>query len=471
MFHIRCIESEFILFPYLILSPRCAGDGFERRWSGRYIIVRMSESPLQEASSPPFTSPVETGAPTQWRLSARSTFAALRYPNYRLWFIGQLVSLVGTWMQSTAQGYLIFELTKSPAYLGYVGFVAGIPAWLFTLYGGVVADRISRRTLLVITQTSMMVLAFGLGALAFAGLVKPWHILVFAFLLGIANAFDAPARQSFVLEMVPREVLINAIALNSTMFNAATAVGPAAGGLLYAAVGPAWCFTINGASFVAVIAALLMMKLMPVVSNQRKSSILADVKAGFNYVHNNLVPRTVIAQLAVLSVFGISFVALMPAWAVEVLGGDAATNGFLQSARGVGALIGALMIAAIGGYVAGGKLVSLGSFVFPLTLLAFAATRWLPLSLLTLIGIGWGFMVFANSSNALLQSQVPDELRGRVMSMYTLAFFGLMPIGSLLAGEAASWIGEQLTVAIGALILLAASGLVWLIVPQLRRGD
>ena len=416
------------------------------------------------------TQPVDRPGDAHRRLSAQGTFAALKHPNYRLWFAGQLVSLVGTWMQSTAQGYLIFELTRSSAYLGYVGFAAGIPAWLFTLYGGVIADRLPRRNLLLMTQTAMMVLAFALAALTFVGLVQPGHILGFAFFLGIANAFDAPARQSFVLEMVSREDLTNAIALNSTMFNAATAVGPAVGGLLYAALGPAWCFTINGASFLAVITALLLMRLKSSSSIPRHGSALADVAAGIGYVRKNVVPRTVITHLAVISLFGISFVSLMPAWAVNVLGGDAATNGFLQSARGVGALSGALMIAAFGGFIMRGKLLTLGSFIMPLTLLAFSAVRWLPLSLLTLVGVCWGFMVFANSSNALMQSQVPDELRGRVMSIFTLAFFGLMPVGALLAGSAAAWIGEPLTVALAALVLLIFGALLWVKVPQLRSS-
>jgi MFS family permease len=192
--------------------------------------------------------------------------------------------------------------------------------------------------------------------------------------------------------------------------------------------------------------------------------------AGFSYVRKSLIARTVITNLAVTSLFGVSFVALMPAWAVKVLGGDAATNGFLQSARGAGALIGALMIAAIGVYIVRGRLVTLGSFVMPIFLLAFSTVRWLPLSLLTLVGIGWGFMVLANSSNALLQSHVPDELRGRVMSIFVLAFFGLMPVGSLLAGVAASRFGEPLTVAVGAGILLLFAVLVWARVPELRRA-
>lgn len=405
------------------------------------------------------------------QLSTQGTFAALKHPNYRLWFAGQLVSLVGSWMQTTAQGYLIFELTQSPAYLGYVGFAAGIPSWLFTLYGGLIADRLPRRNLLVMTQSAMMVLAFGLATLTFAGIVQPGHILGFAFCLGIANAFDAPARQSFVLEMVSREDLTNAIALNSSMFTAATVVGPAVGGLLYAALGPAWCFTINGASFMAVITALLLMRLKPASHTPRHGSALADVAAGIGYVRKNVIPRTVITHLAMVSMFGISFVSLMPAWAVRVLGGDATTNGFLQSARGVGALTGALMIAAFGGYIVRGRLLTLGGFILPLTLLAFSAVRWLPLSLLTLVGVGWGFMVFVNSSNALLQSHVPDDLRGRVMSIYTLAFFGLMPVGALLAGGAATWVGEPLTVALAASMLLVFGALVWIKVPQLRSSD
>jgi len=430
----------------------------------------MSKLSLPEPAVQPLDQPTPQPVPNQRRFNAQSTFAALRHRNYRLWFIGQLVSLMGTWMQSTAQGYLIFELTHSPAYLGYVGFAAGIPSWLFTLYGGLIADRMSRRNLLVITQTAMMALAFVLAGLTYARLVQPWHILGFAFLLGIANAFDAPARQAFVLEMVSREDMTNAIALNSTMFNAATAVGPAAGGLLYAALGPAWCFTINGASFLAVIAALLMMRIKPFPPPPRQRSALAEVATGLRYVRNDIVARTVIIHLGVVALFGISFVALMPAWAVTVLGGDATTNGFLQSARGIGALVGGLMMAATSSYLARGKLVNLGSFVLPLCLLAFAVLPSLPASLLTLAGVGWGFLVFANASNALVQIQVPDELRGRLMSIYTLSFFGLMPVGALLAGSVADWIGEPLTVALGALILLVFSLVVWAKVPEVRKA-
>jgi MFS family permease len=404
-------------------------------------------------------------------LNFRQTFAALKYRNYRLWFMGQLVSLVGTWMQTTAQGYLIFQLTGSPAYLGYVGFATGVPSWLFMLYGGVVADRLPRRNLLLLTQTAMMILAFIQAALTFLDWIQPWQIIVLALGLGVATAFDAPARQAFVVEMVEREDLTNAIALNSSMFNLATVVGPAVAGLAYAFLGPAWCFTINGVSFIAVITALLLMRLEPLATRARSLGALNDLKAGLRYVASNLVIRTLITTAAVISLFGLAFMTLMPAWAVTVLGGDAVTNGWLLAARGVGALAGALMIAALGRFGYRGKLLTLGSFVFPMFLLIFALVRWLPLSLLALAGVGWGFMILFNLANTLIQTLVPDELRGRVVSIYTLSFFGLMPLGALLAGWMAELVGEPLTLVLSALISLGFAAWLWLRVPQLRAQE
>ncbi len=415
------------------------------------------------------TLPEPTSPQLSRRLSASNTFAALRYRNYRLWFSGQMVSLVGTWMQSTAQGFLVYQLTGSSAYLGYVGFAAGVPSWLFTLYGGLITDRLPKRRLLLMTQISMMMLAFVLSGLTFAGIVQPWQIVLLAFLLGIANAFDAPARQAFVLELVEREALTNAIALNSTMFNLGTAIGPAIAGLTYSAVGPAWCFLINGISFLAVITALILMKPKALNPPERKGSALQEIREGISYVAANHRVRTLILNLGITSLFGLGFVTLMPAWAVKVLGGDATTNGLLQSARGVGALAGALMIAAVGGFVTRERLFSIGSLTFPILLFVYAFLRWLPLSMLCLMGIGWGFMVMVNSSNALIQTQVPDQLRGRVMSLFTLSFFGLMPVGSFLAGRVAAWIGEPPTVIIGSLVLLTFAIWIALRVPELRH--
>jgi MFS family permease len=407
--------------------------------------------------------------PSRAKRRISQTFSALRHPNYRLWFAGQLVSLVGTWMQSTAQGYLVFELTLNPAYLGYVGFAAGVPSWLLTLYGGVIADRMPRRTLLITTQVSMMILAFILAGLTFAGLVQAWHVVIFAFLLGTANAFDAPARQAFVPELVGREDMTNAIALNSTMFNSATAVGPAVAGVTYALFGPAWCFTINGITFLAVIAALALMRLKPFVPPKQRESAAKDIAEGLRYVRANSIIMVIIGGLGFGALFGFGFITLMPAWAVTVLGGDVTTNGLMQSARGVGAMLGALMIASLGAFNYRGKLLTFGSFVFPILLLVYSQVRVIPLSLLLLVGVGWGFMLFINLSNALIQTTVPDELRGRVMSIFTLSFFGLFPIGSLMAGQAAARIGEQPTVLISALIMLSFAVFVYLRFPQLRR--
>ena len=372
-------------------------------------------------------------------------------------------------MQSTAQGFLMFELTGSPAYLGYVGFAAGIPTWLFTLYGGVIADRISRRRLLLITQTIMMILAIILAFLTFTQLVQAWHIILLAFFLGCANAFDAPARQAFVTDLVDRSNLTNAIALNSTMFNAGTVLGPALAGLTYAAFGPQWCFTINAFSFLAVIAALSRMKIAPINRIPSRVTVLEEAREGLHYVLRHPIIRLIVLNMGVVSLFGLGFITLMPAWAVDVLGGDATTNGFMLSARGLGALAGALMIASFGQFHAKGRLLSIGSFILPISLLLFSTVRQLPIALSVLFAVGWGFMVMANMSNALVQIHVDDALRGRVMGVYTLIFFGLMPVGSLLNGTLANQVGPPLTVQISAFIMLAFSTLLFLRAPGLRR--
>ena len=396
------------------------------------------------------------------------TFTALKYPNYRLWFTGQTVSLFGTWMQRTAQGYLIFEITRSPVYLGYVGFAYGIPSWLLMLYGGVAADRFSRRKVLLLAQASMMILALILAGLTFAGVVQPWHIILLAFLLGCANAFDAPARQAFVTDLVEKEDLTNAIALNSSMFNLATVVGPAIAGITYAAFGSAWCFTINGLSFIAVILALALMKLPPFQAISRQVSISSEVRIGLNYAARKPLIRTIIINLGIISLAGLGFVTLLPVWAVDVLGGDSTTNGFLHTARGLGALSGVLLIAAIGQTYSKGRLFTIGTFVMPIFLILLSFTNIMPASFLALFGVGWGFMVIINLSNTLVQTHVADELRGRVMGIFTLTFFGLMPIGSLINGAIADKIGAPQTIQINALILLVASFLLYLRFPALR---
>lgn len=398
-------------------------------------------------------------------------FLALQYPNYRLWFGGQLVSLIGTWMQITAQSFLVFQMTNSPVYLGYVGFAAGIPPLIFMLYGGVVADRVTRRRLLMVTQGTMMILAFVLAGLTFSSLVQPWHIILLAFGLGMANAFDVPARQAFVLEMVDRRSLTNAIALNSTMFTLATVIGPAVGGATYAAFGPGWCFSINGLSFIAVIVALGAMKLAPLPPRRRTASALEELREGLHFALSHRLIRTIVGVTTVTSLFTLAFVTLLPAWAVDVLGGDSNTYGLLQASRGFGALLGATTIAYTGAFGARGKLLTTATLAFPALVLLFAFVQSLPLSLLVLVGVGWAYLTLFNMANTLVQSLVPDGLRGRVMSVYTLTFFGFMPIGALLAGGLAQAFNEPITVMIGAGVGLAFGLVVLLGVPQLMAVE
>jgi MFS family permease len=403
------------------------------------------------------------------RLSTKQTFASFAHRNYRLWFFGQAASLIGTWMQTTAQGFLVYQLTHSPAYLGYIGFASGAPTLLFTLFGGVISDRMSRRNLMVITQTCMMLLAFILAGLTFLKLVQPWHIVVLAFLLGIANAFDAPSRQAFVVELVDRENLGNAVALNAMMFNLGTAIGPAVAGLVYALFGPAWCFTVNGISFIAVIVALIMMRLEPLIEQVRKGTAFSDLKDGLNFVIHHPVIRVLVLSAMVVTLFGMSFATILPAWAVTILHGDSTTNGFLQSARGVGALAGALFIASLGRMKFKGKVLTAGTVFFPGLILVWSIIRGLSLSMLVLVGVGFTMTLVMNMLNILVQSHVPDQLRGRVMGIYTFGFFGMMPVGALLAGSLAEWIGEPLTVAIGAFITLAFAGFLLIRMPYIRK--
>jgi MFS family permease len=403
--------------------------------------------------------------------SLQRIFSSFQHPNYRLWFGGQLISLVGTWMQSTAQGYLIYTLTGSTAYLGYISIAAGIPTWIFMLYGGVIADRIPRRKLIMITQAAMMVLALALAALVFTNTIQPWHILVLAFLLGIANAFDAPTRQSFVLELVGREDMTNAIALNGAMFNLGIIIGPSIAGVTYAAVGPAWCFLINGISFIAVIVALSLMKISYVPEKLPARNVMEDLRTGIQYVAQNRAVRSLITNLGLMSIFGFGVVALIPAWAVEVLHGDVRVNGLLLTARGVGSVIATLWIASRGNRRGRGKIWQLGNLLLPVFWIIFSFISNLPLALAAIGVVGMSFILCNNLSNSIVQTAVPDALRGRVMAIYTMVFFGLTPVGSLLAGLAAEKFSLQTTVLASGSIFLVIALFTFIRYPYLRRLD
>lgn len=398
-----------------------------------------------------------------------SIFSAFRHYNYRLWFAGQLISLFGTWMQGTAQGFLVFELTHSPAWLGYVGFAAGIPVWLFSSWAGSLADRYPKRTILMTAQISMMILAFSLAILTFLDLIHPVHLIIFSFLLGVANTFDAPARQAFVVEMVGKDDLMNAIALNSGMVNGATAVGPAFAGVTYALFGPAWCFAINGVSFIGVIGALMFMRLQPFVKAVKKKSVLHDILDGFRYIRRQPVMLGLILVVAFSSSFGLAFATLFPAWAVKILHGDAATNGFMQSARGAGSMLAALMVAAISRLNKMGKVLTTSLVIFPVFLLLFSLAHALAPSLIVLFFTGIFLLFVISLANGLIQTNVADEYRGRVMGVHTMTFFGMMPVGALIYGQLAQHFGEVAAVQVSAGVLLVFAAMVFWLFPKLRE--
>lgn len=398
-----------------------------------------------------------------------NTFAAFRHPNYRLYFSGQIVSLVGTWMQIVAQGWLVYQLTDSPLYLGLVSFAASVPVFVLSLGAGAIIDRLPRRRVLVATQTSAMLLAFVLAFLTFSGLVQPWHILVLSFLLGVVNAFDGTARQTFVKDLVGKEDLMNAIALNSATFNTSRLIGPALAGLALATVGAGWCFLLNGLSFLAVIVALLRMKLPAFVPPARRGPLVAEIGEGLRYIRHDPIVLPVIGLVVVSSVFGFSYNALLPAYARDVLQVGAQGLGLLSTAVGLGALVGALWVASSGRSQHKGWLLTFGSLLFPVMLCLLAFTDTFAVALLVLVGAGLGFMVQNATANTLVQTTVPDDLRGRVMSVYMLAFFGMSPIGSLQGGAVAERWGVAAGIGLGASVALGF--VLWLMwrVPALKR--
>ncbi len=397
------------------------------------------------------------------------TFRSLQHRNFQLYFAGQLISVAGTWMQVVAQAWLVYELSHSELMLGIVGFAAAIPSLLISPWGGVVVDRVNKRNLLVITQGSAMVLAFILAALTFAGIVQVWEIIVLAALLGLVNAFDGPGRQAFVVEMVGREDLSNAIAINSMMFNGARVIGPALGGLLLATVGTAWCFFINGLSFLAVIVCLLLMRLTPRTQVLEIGSPWNDLKHGLRYV---LLHREIFALLMlalIFSVFGISYNTILPAFVDQVLHTDATGYGVLNAFIGAGAVVGAFIIARYGERGQRGRWLIWIDLAFPFILLAFAYNPNLGLALLLAFGLGIGFMLTFTIINTLLQTNVDDKMRGRVMGLYTLTFFGFAPFGNLAIGILANQWGMSFTILLSATCALILSAIVILLVPQLRK--
>ncbi len=393
---------------------------------------------------------------------------ALRHRNFQLFFGGQLISLTGTWMQSVAQSWLVYRLTGSTIELGLVGFASQFPVFLLAPIGGAVADRWHRHRVVVATQTMSMLLAGVLAGLTLTGRIAIWQVYVLAALLGSVNAFDIPARQSFIVEMVGRDDLLNAIALNSSMVNGARIAGPAIAGVLVAAIGEGWCFLLNALSYLGVIGGLLLMTVPPPPARRQEGSALARIAEGFSYVWRTRPMRLLMLLLGLASLTGMPYAVLMPVFADQILHGGAAGLGVLMGGSGLGALAGALALASRQGLRGLGRWVAWSSAGFGASLVLFAASRSFWLSAVLLVPVGCTMMVQMASSNTLIQSMVPDHLRGRVMAIYSMMFMGMAPFGALFAGAVAGRIGAPLTVAIGGVACLAGAALFGTRLPSFR---
>ncbi|MBX2997240.1 MAG: MFS transporter [Caldilineaceae bacterium] len=407
--------------------------------------VKPELHPQRLPNLPPEIAPLRA---RQFRIP--KTFSALRHRNFQFYVAGQLLSTMGTWMQIIAQGWLVYQLSQSEFILGIVGFASAIPALLITPWGGVVVDTFPRRKLMVITQTGAMMLALILAALTFSGLVQVWHVIVLSVLLGVVNAFDGPARQAFVVDMVGREDLPNAIAINSMTFNSARVVGPAVGGFLLATVGADWCFLLNGISFLAVIASLLAMRVPPFQPRDGQIAPLQQLRSGVAYaVRSNEVAALLLLALN-LSLFGITYNTVLPAFIDQILGQGPAAFGAINMASGIGAVTTAVLIARYGDRGKRGLWLSRLTIAYPLILLMFALNTSYILALLLSILLGIGFMGQFTLINTLLQTHIDDHMRGRVMSLYTLTFFGMTPFGNLAIGALSETWGMDRTLALSA---------------------
>jgi MFS family permease len=397
-------------------------------------------------------------------LPSRLTTAvrALRHRNF------QLISLIGTWMQTVAQSWLVYRLTGSTLLLGTVGFASQIPVFLVAPIGGTVADRASRHRIVIATQTASMVLAFILAVLTLTHRIQVWQIMVLAAGLGVVNAFDIPARQAFLMDMVGREDLMNAIALNSSMFNGARILGPAVAGIVVAWVGEGWCFFANAVSYIAVIAGLLMMKIKHPVNLANQGSPIEHIVEGFRFVLDKAPVRAILLLLGLVSLVGMPYSVLMPVFASQILHGGAKELGWLMGATGVGALLGALSLATRVGVRGLGKLIALCAGGFGISLIFFSFSKLFWLSMVLLLPVGFTMMVQMAASNTLLQSMVPDQMRGRVIAVYSMMFMGMAPFGAFFAGAIANHIGAPWTVALGGAACIVGAIVFGLDLPNFR---
>jgi len=400
----------------------------------------------------------------------KTLLPALRSRNYQLFFAGQGISLIGTWMTQLATIWLVYDLTNSALMLGVVGFSSQIPSFFLAPFGGVFVDRFSRYRTLIGTQILAMIQSLILAVLALTGVIQVWQIIALSLFQGFINALDAPARQAFVPELVEgREDLANAIAINSTMVNGARLIGPAIGGLLIAAVGAGYCFLIDGLSYIAVIAALLAMKVKPWKNSATGGNPLQKVKEGFVYAFSFAPIRAVLLQSALVSLLGLQNTILVPIIAEEVLKGGAETLGFLMAASGVGALSGGIYLATRQTILGIGKFIALAPAILGIGLISFSLSRFLPLSLFSMLFVGLGTILQIAASNTFLQTIVEEDKRGRLMSLYTMSFLGMIPIGNLLGGVLANRIGATNTLLFDGIACIICSIIFSRQLPALRR--
>lgn len=400
----------------------------------------------------------------------KTTFRSLQYRNYRLFFSGQIVSLIGTWIQKIALPWLVYQLTGSSVLLGAVSFAGQIPTFLLSGVAGVYADNLNRYRILVMTQILSMLQALTLAFLYFSGLIQVWHIVILSASLGLINAFDIPVRHSFVVEMVEKkEDLSNAIALNSSMVTCARLLGPSIAGILIAAVGEGYCFLINGLSFFFVIYSLVQMKVKLPAKKSVRPAVFKELKAGFKYTFGFMPMKAIILLVALVSLLGVPYVVLMPVMAKEVLHGGAHTFGFLMGSSGIGALAGALFLASRKSAVGLEKVIPVSAAIFGSGLFLFSFSTSVTVSLFLIPVIGLGMMVQMSSSNTVLQTLVDDDKRGRVMSFYTMAFMGTMPFGSIMAGFSADMIGAPATIRLGGLFCILGAAIYASQLKELKR--
>ncbi len=396
-------------------------------------------------------------------------FRALKHRNFQLFIIGQLISLVGTWMQTTALQWLVYKLTGSVALLGVFGFASQVPMLLLAWMGGYVGDRYNRHRGVIVTQSLSMILAFVLAALTLTHLIREWHLIVIALLAGTVNAFDVPIRQSFFVHMVGKEDLPNAIALNSSIFNGARVVGPAIAGFAIVLVGEGWCFFLNGVSFIAVLVALLLMRIEPFVKRPPDESPLRSFVQGFKFAMHDVPIRSALIMLCMLSLFGLQYSVFLPVYAHDILHGDAGTFSLLMSAAGVGAFLGALQFAARTNYTGLARWIATTCTVCAVGLIIMSQAKAFWLCTVVLFVVGFAATSQMAATNTIIQERVPDELRSRLMAVYATMFMGVQPIGALLAGGVAKRIGTPNTVLLfGSLVLAGCLFFIWRV--ALRAG-